>query len=995
MSRFIDALAKTFADVPDLGDYFFLFPTRRAGRFFIDALGERVSDSTLLPRVDTLGHWVERCSNSALVGDQEPVFILYEAYCRLLEDRKGEEWVRPKFEQFRHWGAMLAADFQDIDRNLVDAETVFTNVKSLKNISTDYLTKEQKAIIEKFWGKDALNNLAAPPEAVERFWKSSTNDKSVSGKYLRLWQVLPQLYRALHDALNKTHTATQGMMLREVARDLDPEKLLPRMGIKKLVFAGFDNLSLAEIEIMLKLQKADAAYFYWDIPPLLKKISPNLGTPMIEQFAQQFPEPDDLRLEADDEHPMPAVEIVGVPGHHAQTRAAAVGLSQWAEDPDVIPNVSNAIDTAIVLPEADLFLPMIHAVPKEFEKINVTMGVPMRQTPVGTLMQQVVRLQTRARRKSDNPHDVSYFYEDVKVLLANPLVRSYANDEADRLLRYISDKHLLRISSTILDELDLDRLRPLFRDPETDTALQADPEGAVYAYIFGITEFIRKADEQNEKGRHKLTELFVDTYRDATKQLCANLAGHGITLSNNTMLKMVQQSMMSYEVPLSGKPIEGLQIMGVRETQSLDFGNLMVLSMNENVFPQKAYRRSLIPDLLRRAFGMSTSQQVDQVMAYRFFRLVAHANRVSLFYDTRADSLRNPRMSRYIYQLIYMPGAEKPRHITMQFPLNSSPKRTLAVKRDDSVRQKLSAFTNGGDKGLSPSAIKTYLACPLHFYLSYVEGINLDDELTDSIDAAMFGTILHAAFEQLYKGLKGPITADRLNALAEDREKIDRCLKEAYNAKFRHLQNEKLGEDLPPSAEILLAVMRKMIVNTLKAEAEVAVGTPFTVIGNEVNLRKEWDLVPGHPINFKGFIDRLDKLTDDTLRMVDYKTGADDLTAPDIQTLFSNEKKGAILQLLMYAHLYNVGEDHKYHVNPVVYKLRDPKPGSKPIKINRQEVTDHTEYSAEFLELMRKTLSEIFDFNGEDTEGFRMSDDPNACRYCKMRVLCQTTPPKW
>lgn len=994
MSNFLNALATTFAKVEGLGDYYFLFPTRRAGRFFLNALSEKISGSVLMPRIDTLGHWVERCSKAALVGDQEPVFILYKAYCQLLE-AKGLE--SPTFEKFRHWGTMLAADFQDIDRNLVEADKVFVNVRDLKNISTDYLTEQQRKIIKRYWGESVLNNMAAPHQDVERFWKTAikegANDKSVSRKYLRLWEVLPQLYRQLHDALHKTHTATQGMMLREVAENIEPEKVLSEMGIKKLVFAGFDNLSLSEIAIMSKLQKANAAYFYWDIPHNLERISPNSGYPMIKQLAEQFSEPEEFRLAPNGRVQMPSIEITGVPGHHAQTRAAAVTLRAWGADKTVIPTTDNAINTAVVLPEADLFLPMIHAVPSNFKKINVTVGVPIRQTPVGTLMQQVVRLQTHARRKSDT-HAVTYFYEDVKLLLANPLVRTYAEAEADKLLKQINERHQFRINPA--DLVDLDKLRPLFRDPDTDPGLQDDPRGAVYAYISGVTDFMRRADDANPTGRHKLTELFIDTYRDATKHLCANLAGHGVHIGNTTLLKMIQQSMMSYEVPLSGEPVEGLQIMGIRETRALDFENIMVLSMNENVFPQKAYRRSIIPDLLRRAWGMSTSQQTDRVMAYRFFRLVAHANHVALFYDTRADSLRNPRMSRYIYQLIYMPGAAKPRHTTMQFPLTSSPKRMVGIKRDDRVRKNLSTFLQPDGKALSPSALKTYMACPLHFYLSYIEGLNLDDEVTDSIDSAMFGTILHDAFDRLYKDITGEVTAEKLTQLVNNPAKINLYLKQAYNLRFRKMSGEDINAEVPPSAKILLQVMGKMVINTLTAEASS--NRPFKILGTEVPIKTAWEVIPGRQINFKGYIDRLDRLDKETLRMVDYKTGSDDLSAADINELFThkaNKNTSAILQLLTYAHLYNAQHGTDLKVMPAVYKLRDTEPGNTPLTIAKKPLLDHHDFSDEFLDLMKNLLSEIFDFDGNDTTGFPMADDPTACRFCKMRMLCQTTPPTW
>lgn len=1001
MSRFLEALADTFAPVADLGSYCFLFPTRRAGRFFLDVLADKIQHSALLPRVDTLGHWVERCAKATRAGDHEPVFILYNAYCALLQQHG---LPIPEFEKFRQWGTALSADFQDIDRNLVDADRVFANVKNLREISTDYLTDKQREIIRRYWGADALSNMAASPERVRRFWQSAVNahnkPKSVSHKYLRLWEVLPQLYKAHNNALRAVGTATQGMMLRDLAENIIPAEVLTRMGVKKLVFAGFDNLSLAELEIMSKLQKEDAAFFYWDIPPLLSRLSPSLGYPLIKNLAESFPEPEELPLRTHGLAQMPEITITGVPGHLAQTRAAAATLSAWADDPAVIPDAGNAINTSVVLPEADLFMPMVHSVPAEFQKINLTVGIPLRLTPVGTMMQQLVKMQSRARRKKDGL--TTYFYEDVKGILTNPIVRTYAPDEADELLKRITAGHLFRVSTA--DFAEAERLRPLFLDPDTDPALLDNPDGPVMGYIMAVTDFLRQADAANPKGRHNLTELFIDYFRDSALHLCANLEKHHISLRNTTLLRMIQQTMMSYEVPLSGEPVEGLQIMGIPQTQGLDFDNFVMLSLNENVFPQKAYRRSLIPDLLRTAWGLSTSRQIDRLLAYRFFRLVAHARNVALFYDTRADGLRNPRMSRFLYQLIYLPQAKKPRHTTMQFPLTATPKRKLGIARDDRVRTLLQQFLPPGKKGISPSALKTFLACPLHFYLQYVEELNIDDELTDSIDSAMFGTILHSAFEYLYKEMRQPdgtitVTPQRLQTAMDTPGLIRRHLRRAYNANFAKTPDGNLDAETPPSTDILFAIMEKMMRNTMRAEAT---GEPFTILGTEVPIRTSWELVAGHPVNFKGYIDRLDRLDPSTLRMVDYKTGSDALSAPSYASLFihnNSKNTGAILQLLTYAHLYNVQFGTDLKVTPSVYLLRTPRPGDTPLAIgeraNKRPITDHHETSDAFLPLLRETLCRIFDFNNEDSEGFPMSDDPHACRFCKMRILCQTTPPQW
>ena len=92
-------------------------------------------------------------------------------------------------------------------------------------------------------------------------------------------------------------------------------------------------------------------------------------------------------------------------------------------------------------------------------------------------------------------------------------------------------------------------------------------------------------------------------------------------------------------MPFEGKPLHGLQIMGVLETRSLDFKNIIVLSMNEKVFPTKHYTKSFIPNSIRSAYGLSTFKYQDSMYAYYFFRMISRAENVFLLYDSRVQGV--------------------------------------------------------------------------------------------------------------------------------------------------------------------------------------------------------------------------------------------------------------------------------------------------------------------------------------------------------------------
>ena len=80
-----------------------------------------------------------------------------------------------------------------------------------------------------------------------------------------------------------------------------------------------------------------------------------------------------------------------------------------------------------------------------------------------------------------------------------------------------------------------------------------------------------------------------------------------------TFFILFEQILNSSKMSLSGTPLRGLQIMGVLETRALDFDNIIILSMNERQFPRKDYIKTMIPNNLRRGYGL---EPIDRRESY-------------------------------------------------------------------------------------------------------------------------------------------------------------------------------------------------------------------------------------------------------------------------------------------------------------------------------------------------------------------------------------------
>ncbi|MDE6652266.1 MAG: PD-(D/E)XK nuclease family protein, partial [Paramuribaculum sp.] len=327
----------------------------------------------------------------------EQLFILFDEYRKLSKDIAD-------FDRFIFWGDMLISDFNDVDRYLVDPDALFVNVHRFKEISSTYLTDEQREIIKRYWGEEPENDSA------ERFWNHIDNDSkgSTKNKFLKLWEVLGELYHAFHNRLEEQGKISSGMEYRKVAsaiKNVVQEKRLP---FEKYVFVGFNVLSPAEIKIVSTLRDYGLADFYWDYNSPAFADGFNRAGKFIEKNKQEFPSK--YILPEEQITTLPEIEIIGVPSSMAQVKLAGNTLREWCEDGS-IKNTDNAVDTAVVLPDESLFIGLRRSIPYDLiSNINVTMGLPLKLTPIAALMKIIVNMQMRMRITRGVP---TFYYDDI------------------------------------------------------------------------------------------------------------------------------------------------------------------------------------------------------------------------------------------------------------------------------------------------------------------------------------------------------------------------------------------------------------------------------------------------------------------------------------------------------------------------------------------------------------------------------------------------------
>ncbi len=955
MTPFLQRIAQSFYQIygDQMSQLAFVFPNRRSGLFFQKYLAEIAGKPIFSPQVVTINDLMAELSPNSPI---DRISLLAMVYKRYIELRGSDE----SFDNFLFWGEMLLGDFDDVDKYMVDARQLFTNIHDLKEIDDfEYLTEEQMEVIKRFWG-----HLFYP--------STESNNKQ---QFIQLWQILYALYTTLRNDLAAEGRAYEGMIFREVAERCRRKEEL-RLPYKQVIFVGFNAITEAERVFMKYLRDLGIGDFYWDYYAPTLQDEYNRATFFLNDNKTQFPS----KIEIDDcIDNQPTIELYSIPSGIGQAKQATSILQSLIASGELSPEA--ALNTAIVLPDEELLLPMLYSIPDEIEPINITMGYTLQRTTVAALMDSLFHMQRHIRYSKGEPR---FYHLDVKQLLGHRFVATRLGNKGHRITTYIGEHNRTFVSPSELGNHPLVEL--LFKIP-----LTADEAAG---WLIDLLEYLQQGestevDSDEVKVEFSAVELeFMYHYYITVKRLRDVIHEQQIEMVVDTFFRLLSKMTASISIPFRGEPLSGLQVMGVLETRALDFDNLIILSMNEGVFPVKKIAPSFVPYNLRRGFGMATTEHQDSIYAYYFYRMISRAKRVFLLYDSRTEGLKSGEVSRYIYQLKYhyqYPIREKQVHCDIS---TFSPTHIAIDKRSHGIEEKLAEFLAGGKSRLSASAINRYLNCPLQFYLQYVERIKQPDEVAESVDSSSFGSIYHGIMQDIYDRIVGEhgnvvVTADILNAILKDKKLLTQLLEKRFAEIYyrnSHKPQPLTGYDYL-TGEIILKLVRK----TLEIDKAA---TPFTYIRSEHETLGEVQLSDNRAVQLKGFIDRIDQCKEN-IRIVDYKTGSDKLNFASVEELFDptkKERRKAILQLLLYCKLYQEESGTNLPLQPTIYLIRNLFNKFEPfVKYGKDPLYDYSRVKEEFNRHLSKCLEEIFDLD----RPFTQTTEEEHCQYCDFKVLCK------
>ncbi len=935
----------------DLQKLTVVLPNRRAGLFFTQHLGSLITAPTWMPEVKTIEEIFYDLAGNRPADDLTLIFELYRVYQELNPEAE-------TFDRFYFWGEMILKDFNDLDQFMANADKLYHHLSEIKELESDlsFLTESQVELIKQFWSSFIRQ------------------DRDHQEKFLKFWQLLSPLYASFQGSLAISGLAYSGMLYRKVAESLD---ILSRPE-KTHYFIGFNAFTGTEEALIKHYITEFGAKIFWDVDAYyLEDKVQEAGLFFRDYqkdkvFGPTFPE--EIPTQIDDRKAR--IKTYATPLKTNQANLVGSILEK-------IPAGEAWEETVVILPDEQMLFPVLHTLPEQVNKVNVTMGYPVKNAPVYSFLEAVLEMQ-RFIKVEDGK--LLFYHTAVKNLLSSIYLKSENPGFAEELMDEMQRLNQIHVSVEKLYKGGA-LYQLIFQKLENDS---------LFPYLANLMEALAERLKDEPLQRSYLYQCFKQLTR-----LREIFAGQDIlSINREFFIRLFRQIFREVKLPFEGEPLQGLQIMGVLESRNLDFKRVIICNMNEDSFPPSAGLNSMIPFNIRKAFGLPVQEQNDSIYAYTFYRLLHSAEEVHMIYTTASDQGKAGEKSRYMQQMGVELGRKMDEEVVF-IPIDQKSSKAITIQKSTEVLGLLDKYLIGNDglskTSFSPSALSVFLDCRLKFYLQYLANIQEKQEVSEEIDAAVFGNLAHLSVEILYQDF-----AKRKNRSLLEKADFEELSKnwtfpaiEQAIRKFYHLEGEA---DTKLNGQMAIArdVLQKYLHQILKVDEASA---PFKLISLEKEKRYTAGLVihtasGNKTVSLKGIIDRVDE-QNGSVRLIDYKSGQDNKNFPDIASLFDRDHKSrnkAAMQTMFYGLIYQAtNAENTLPLKPAIFNLREmfgddfnPYLQQKQPYKTGVEVNDYREFQEEYKIGLTSLMEDIY--NPEIP--FDQTDDLKKCGYCPYKEIC-------
>ena len=842
MTTFIlDVLNNLQNSKANLSELSFILPSKRAGVFLKHQLPKAIDKTIFSPEIISIEEFVETLSQLKPISNTELLFEFYNTYIALTKQEDPDT-----FESFSKWAQVLLQDFNEIDRYLIEQEKIFNYLSAIQDLN---------------------------------HWSLEENQTDFVTNYLSFWKKLYNYYNHLTKSLLNKKQGYQGLIYREAVANL--ETFIQSNTGKQYVFIGFNALNTAEETIIQELLQNDLAKIYWDIDTVFLENPKHDAALFIRQHKNwPFFKKNPFNWINENYSKEKNISVYGIPKNIGQAKHIGILLENLQK---TNPSLQN---TAVVLSDENLLIPVLNSLPKTLDALNITMGFPLKAIPLATLFEALFHIHKA-------PH---FYYKDVVNIVSNQFIRPLlfidGIDLSSKIIETIDANNLVYLSQKRLLEITNNKAQTIIN------LVFSNWKQSIETALNNCLQLILliKADLNNNTRANLLYLEYTFRFSELFNEIVRLNSKYQHLTSISSLHSIYKELLSTNTLNFQGEPLQGLQIMGMLETRVLDFETVIISSVNEGILPSGKINNSFIPFDVKLENNLPTYKEKDAVYTYHFYHLLQRAKNIHILYNTEADTLTGGEKSRFVTQL----ELEKIHTINHQIITPKAPiiLPTLnIVKKTKTLQDQIIQVAK---EGFSPSSLINYIRNPIDFYYQKILKIKEQDNVEETVAENTLGTVVHNTLEDLYKPLIDTfLTIETLRSLKSKMEE----------SVLYHFKNEyKEGDITKGKNLIIFEIAKRYVSNFLDLEINalnqgdtikiIAIEAENSVLINMPELNV--------PVKIKGKVDRVD-IRNGITRIIDYKTGSVQQNQVEIinwEDLTTDYKKySKSFQVLCYAYM--------------------------------------------------------------------------------------------
>lgn len=826
-----------------------VLPSERAGLYLQRYLAQEHGGALWSPDILGVGAFLERTAELRQGQTMELLFLLYHTYTAL----RGPD--ADSLDRFLEWAPATLRDLSEVDAHLLELDALYKDLRNYHELE-DWSFR--------------LGELSPAQQRANTEWRATGN-----------------LHRAFQERMLSIGMGTSGFVARTSAERTRQQCLLPWTMIH---FAGLNALDPATTATIAQLQEQGRATVAWDADTFyLDASEQEAGLFLRRSIAALGPGtlPPQNGILGRERH----IHLVQAPHPLAQLAYVAQYLAELTPE--------NRAKTAVVLAQEDLLLPLLERLSPDTAPVNVTMGHPLKALPIHGFTEAYLELATHAGSSG-------FLVDRCIPLFSHPFVQEGA--PTTKIISALHENQRTTVEGDVITNM-----------------VHASGSAHAATIIRALNAALAPTDMAT--GLSALLDWAsvaapVDPLIQEQIQLAGNLQVRMDSLLRNAGIappdirayRAIRERLVREErMDFLGQPLQGLQVMGLLETRTVDHERLIMVGLNEGMLPRSETSSTWIPFDLRRHHGLPLPADAAAISAYNFQRAMQFPNQVEWVFCS-GDEKKPGEPSRFVAQWrreVVGRARTSLSCTTVAAPVVVRGMRSIHVPKNEFVQRKLRTLFH---RGLSPSALGAWLRCPLDFYFKYVAGIKEDDPGDGQLRSDVLGNAIHSTLQHLY----APAIGQQLipSFIAEARERAQWIL------------SDELAKAIPRAAldhghpRLRREMAAKALDAHLESEQQRCASTPTVLMA--VELEVEASLYNG--VRLKGRCDRI-IMQDGLLTVLDVKTGkvdSDQIKLPSLDRTAIKPDRQYALQLLIYLWAYLRQHPEVHQASAGVISLQRP-----------------------------------------------------------------------